>query len=279
MKSSHQQTVTLTLLALSAFAANSLLARVSLAHEGMDPFSYTLIRLAAGAVTLTVTNQLSGNGLGLRTGWLKAVFLLLYALPFSLAYVRLSTGTGALIAFTSVQLTMLLGAVVQGNRPTSRVWACSGLALGGLLYLVLPGLSAPDPIGSAVMVLAGVGWGLYSLAGRSSKNALQSSANAFVISTALMIPFAVGCWRQELPTPRGLAFALFSGAVTSGLGYAIWYRALGGLTASQAALSQLVVPVIAALAGGVFLSEELSWRLLISSTVILGSLAIGLRKP
>lgn len=210
-------TVWLTLLALVAFAAKSLLARLALAEQGLDPLVYTLVRVCSGAIVLVFLNWLAGGQLLLWGALVRAVYLLLYALPFSLAYVRLSTGTGALIAFAAVQLTMLLGAVARGERPGACSWSASGVALCGLGYLVLPGLSSPDAVGSAVMGAAGVGWGMYSLAGRSAGSALESSASAFVVvATVAVAPVALSYWPAQDNNLRGLGYAVFSGAVTSG---------------------------------------------------------------
>jgi drug/metabolite transporter (DMT)-like permease len=191
-------------------------------------------------------------------------------MAFSLAYVSLETGMGALILFASVQATMIGVALWRGERPQLREWVGLVTAMGGLIYLVLPGISAPDPVGALLMLASGVGWGVYSLRGHGSAAPVAATAGNF----ARTLPFAaLGvaiAWGSLHATRRGVVLAVVSGAVTSGLGYVIWYLALRGLTSTRAAIVQLAVPVIAAMGGIVVLAEEPTVRVAIASVLILG---------
>ena len=199
-------------------------------------------------------------------------------MPFSFAYVRLSTGTGALVLFGTVQATMLSAALLGGERPHPLQWLGLTAAIGGLVYLVLPGLTAPDPTGCALMSVAGVGWGLYSLRGRGPGDPLAETTGNFVRSVPLIAIASVVGLSELHVTPTGGLLAVASGALASGLGYAIWYAALAGLTAALAATVQLSVPVIAAVAGVVFLAEGVTARLVVASVLILGGVGLALRK-
>ncbi len=263
----------LTIVTLVAFAANSLLCRMALAPDLIDPVAFTAIRLGSGVAVLVPLSWLiseprpGGRSAG---SWKSSFALFLYAMSFSLAYVSLETGTGALILFGSVQATMIGVGLWRGERPRLREWVGLITAMAGLVYLVLPGIAAPDPIGAMLMVASGVGWGVYSLRGKGSAAPVAATAGNF----ARTLPFAaVGlfiAWGSLHATPRGAALAVVSGAVTSGLGYVIWYLALRGLTATRAAIVQLAVPVIAAAGGIVVLAEEPTARLAIASMLILG---------
>jgi len=263
----------------------------------MDPAGFTLVRVLSGAAVLVPLALLvrpaadtSGRArapapASLRTGglggWLSAFALVTYAAAFSWAYTTLSAGTGSLIAFAAVQATMIGTAVARGERLGPRGWAGAAIAMTGLVVLLFPGLRAPDPRGAGAMALAGAAWGVYSLRGRSAGPPLRATASSFVrgaaivvVGTALWAAIAgSGVWRV---TPEGVALALVSGAVTSGLGYAVWYRALRDLPAAAAALVQLAVPVIAALAGALLLHEPLTTRLVAASATVLGGLALAL---
>ena len=211
-------------------------------------------------------------------GWRAAVALLGYALPFSFAYLALDTGTGALILFAAVQLTMVLGGLLAGERPSARRWLGMVVAAGGLLYLLSPGVSAPDLGGAVLMALAGISWGLYSLLGRGQDHPTLATARNFLRATPLAVAaMALAAFTTQLPTmaPQGLVLAAVSGAVTSGLGYALWYRVLRDLRATTAAVVQLSVPAIAAGMGVLVLGESLTARLVMSSVVILGGIAVS----
>ena len=271
------RTIYWTALALVAFAANSILCRMALRHATIDAATFSTIRLTAGAVTLLLVNALVQKGPApARGSWLSAVMLFLYAVPFSFAYTLLSTGTGALILFGCVQLTMMMAALWSGERPPPLQWLGLSLALGGLIYLVLPGLEAPSFAGAALMALAGFSWGVYSLRGRNASNPLAQTTNNFVRSVPLVLAVSLLSLPQFGVQRQGVLLAVASGALASGLGYVAWYAALRGLTATRAAVVQLMVPILAALGGVVFLAEVISGRLLLSTVLVLGGIALAL---
>ena len=276
------RTAALTALALLAFAANSLLTRLALGRHLIDAATFTGARLAAGALVLGGLTYLRAGSKAWqpRRGWRGPLALFAYAAPFSFAYGRIGAAVGALILFGSVQLTMIGWGLAQGERPTIRTWVGFGLGAAGLGWLMLPAASRPDALGSVLMVVAGAAWGAYSLLGRRTRPADRLPANAasFVgaaLMAAALVATAAAAHRTHA-TAGGLALALVSGAVTSGLGYAIWYRALEGLTATQAAVTQLAVPVIAALGAVLFLGEHASPHLLGAGAVVLGGVALVL---
>jgi len=263
----------LTVVTLLAFAANSLLCRMALAPDLIDPVAFTAIRLGSGVAVLVPLSFLISEPRpsGQRAGsWKSGVALFTYAMAFSLAYVSLETGMGALILFGSVQATMIGVGVWRGERPQVREWLGLVIAMAGLVYLVLPGIAAPDPAGALLMVASGVGWGVYSLRGKASAAPVAATAGNFARALPLALLGVVVAWGTLRATPRGLALAVVSGALTSGVGYVIWYLALRGLTATRAAIVQLTVPVIAAAGGIVVLAEEPTLRLAIASLLILG---------
>lgn len=271
------QTVLLTALAMIAFASNSLLNRLALGQAAIDPTSYTTIRLASGAAMLFLLASLQRkqNAPILRGSWISAAFLFLYAITFSFAYLSLSTGSGALILFGSVQVTMIIVALRSGERPNSMEWIGLFLALSGLVYLVLPGLTAPSPLGSGLMAVSGIAWGFYTLRGRGSGNPLGDTAGNFVYSVPMVLIVLLVSIGNISVSSSGAMYAVFSGALASGVGYVIWYAALRGLTATRAATVQLSVPVIAAWSGVVFLAEDVSARLVIAGMLILGGIALA----
>src|SRR5262245_20068562 len=230
-----------------AFASNSLLNRLALGRGTIDPVGYTCIRLASGSITLFLIASLQSKDERpmLRGSLISAAFLFLYAIAFSFAYLSLSAGTGALILFGSVQITMIIVALRSGERPHIFEWFGLFLAMGGLLYLVLPGLAAPSPIGSALMTLAGIAWGFYTIRGRGSQNPLKDTAGNFVYSVPMIGLIVAISLRNVDITSTGALYAVLSGSLASGVGYVIWYAALRGLTTTRAATVQLSVPVIA----------------------------------
>lgn len=271
------RTPTLTALALLAFAGNSLLCREALGREAIDPALFTLLRLAAGALTLLLLMRMRGRArAGLGGSWRAAAALLLYALPFSLAYVSLGAGTGALLLFGAVQITMLAVALRRGERLTSIQWCGFAVAVGGLSYLVLPGGSAPTLYGSLSMIVAGAAWGTYSLFGRGSRDPLGETAGNFVRSLPVALLATLAIHATLDATAAGISLALLSGALTSGVGYAVWYAALRGLSSSGAAVVQLCVPVIAAIGGVLLLGEPITARLALASVAILGGVRLSL---
>jgi drug/metabolite transporter (DMT)-like permease len=277
VKQSSLQVTLLTMAAMLAFASNSLLNRLALGQETIDAASYTTIRLTSGAVMLFVIAYLQReNGTPfLRGSWISAAFLFLYAIAFSFAYLSLTTGTGALILFGSVQMTMMIVALRSGERPHILEWIGVVLALSGLVYLVFPGLTAPSPLGSALMTIAGISWGFYSIRGRGSQNPLASTAGNFVYAFPMILVVLLISFKNISISSSGVFYAVVSGALASGLGYAIWYAALRGLTTTRAATVQLSVPVIAAWSGVVLLAENVSARLLIAGVLILGGIALA----
>ena len=273
----HLQTVIYTTLAMIAFAANSVLNRLALGKSAIDASSYTTVRLVSGAIMLGVIGMASREKgwMQQRGSWISATFLFLYAIAFSFAYLSLSTGTGALILFGSVQLTMIIAALYGGERPHFLEWMGLFLALGGLVYLVFPGLKAPSPLGSTLMAVAGIAWGFYTLRGRGSGDPLADTASNFIRSVPFVLVISLFNWKNIHLSTNGLILASTSGAITSGLGYVIWYAALRGLTTTRAATIQLSVPILAAWSGIIFLSEEVSFRLLLAGVLILGGIGLA----
>lgn len=274
--------------ALIAFASNSLLCRLALGGREVDPATFTSVRLISGALALSIIHRASrsdrapkvrATSVGKRSGagsWTSALWLFLYALPFSLAYVSLGVAAGALILFLSVQATMLLGAVRLGEK-IRLLEACGiAVAFAGLAYLLSPGLSAPNPFGSALMIVAGVAWGLYSLRGRGSLDPIGDTAMNFVRAAPLTVLASLVTLSHAHLSVRGALLAAASGVIASGIGYAAWFAALRKLTAFRAAALQLTVPVIAAVGGILLLSERLTPRLLIASALILGGVGFAL---
>ncbi|MEL6337037.1 MAG: DMT family transporter [Pseudomonadota bacterium] len=280
----------LTAAAMVAFAANSLLTRAALAEQAADPVSFTFLRLGAGAVCLSVLVLLRPGQASMPRAtagakdWGMVAALLVYMVGFSLAYLSLSAGTGALILFGAVQITMLGVALAGGERPSLQGWAGIGLALAGLLVLLFPGLTAPDPLGAALMAAAGVGWGAYSLAGRGAADPLAVTARNFNRAALIFFALALGALAAGLASEPvlsvpGIVLAVLSGAVASGLGYAVWYAALPALGAGRAAVVQLSVPIIAAAGGALLLAEPPDLRLVIAAAGVLGGIFLYLRAP
>jgi len=278
---SPRRTVALTAVTMVAFASNSILCRLALQARAIDPASFTLVRILAGAVALLVIVRVVNPAARVFTPgrWVGAVFLFLYAATFSFAYTSLSAGTGALILFGCVQATMLAVALRSGERPRPLEWIGLAVAVAGLVYLVAPGVEAPAPTGCALMAIAGVAWGFYSLTGRGSTNALADTSRNFTRAAplALVVGLLAPVAGADVHVTReGVLLAFASGALSSGLGYAVWYAALRGLSATRAATVQLSVPVIAALGGVSFLSETITMRLVLSAILILGGVGAAL---
>jgi len=282
---SRQSTVLafiLTLSALVAFAGNSVLCRLALGARVIDAYSFTAVRLGSGALALTLLNTLRQPLRGPTNGsWQGALFLVLYALPFSLAYVQLDAGTGALLLFAAVQLTMIGSGLRSGERLLALEWLGFLGAIGGIVYLVFPGLTAPNPIGATMMIAAGISWGGYSIIGKTAGDPGSVTAGNFQRAALLVVPVAVLGWPWLSLSFRGVLLATASGVLASGLGYTAWYAALKYLSVTRAALVQLSVPLIAAVGGVTFLGETITIRLISASVVILGSvvLAISIRHP
>ncbi len=260
-----------------AFAANSLLCRLALGQELIDAASFTTVRVISGAVVLILIVLPRWRARGRASAdWRSAAMLFTYMAFFSFAYLSLSAGTGALILFGAVQLTMFVAALRGGEQFPLLSWTGLTLAVLGLVYLVSPGLTAPDPMGAVLMAIAGIAWGFYSLLGRNAADPLQATANNFIYSVPLVIIVSVLFMGEFHSSSWGLALAAASGAIASGLGYVIWYAALRGLAATRAATVQLSVPAIAAFGGVVLLSEQITLRLLLASAATLGGVGIVL---
>lgn len=272
-------------LALVAFAANSILCREALLNTAIDALSFTLIRLGSGALVLMLLSGVTsrrdpGEPLSRRRQALDALWLAVYALPFSLAYRRLDTGTGALLLFGAVQLTLMVSALFAGERPSVREWLGLAGAFAGLAYLVSPGVHAPDAVGALEMVAAGVGWGLYTLAGRTLHGSpVRRNARSFALGALMLIPVLLP-YSSSLAVDRyGVGLAVASGTCASAIGYVLWYAALRGLSTTRAALAQLLVPVITAFGGVLLLGENVTARLVVASAVVLGALAWARSTP
>ncbi len=268
----------LTALALFAFAGNSLLCRAALQHTPIDAASFTTIRMVSGALTLWLLVQLTRREASGRGSWPSALALFAYAAAFSFAYVSLPAGTGALLLFGSVQTGMIGWGLVQGERFSPVQWLGLALALAGLVGLLLPGLSAP-PLGAALlMITAGLAWAVYSLRGRGAGDPLRVTAGNFLRTVPVALGMSLLFMGSAQVDTAGAFYAIASGALTSGIGYAIWYAALPHLKATSAATLQLSVPVIAAVGGILWLGEAPTLRLLLASLAILGGIALVIRR-
>ena len=271
--------VLLTTFALVAFAANSIICRMALGNAAVDPASFSSIRLVSGAVVLwlIVKATVRDKAEEPQGSWWSAAMLFLYAAAFSFAYVSLNAGVGALVLFGAVQATMITAGLIKGERPPMLVWCGLAIALAGLVYLVLPGISAPSFFGSALMAVAGFAWGVYSLRGLGSINPVGVTCGNFIRSVPMtavlslvLLPLMQFSW-------EGVLLAVLSGGLTSGIGYVVWYAALGHLSATRAAMLQLLVPIIAAAGGVLLLSEQLTLRLILSSILIIGGVGLTLK--
>jgi drug/metabolite transporter (DMT)-like permease len=263
-----------TVFALVAFAANSVLCRLALGERAIDAASFTSIRLLSGALVLMGILWFSRreNRPSTRGSWPASLMLFSYALTFSFAYITLDAATGSLILFSSVQITMILLSMIAGNRLQGFEWLGVAVAFIGFLYLVLPGVTTPSVIGFSLMTVAGISWAIYTLKGRGSVSPLSDTAHNFARTIPLVVVLIALTIQRAQLSPKGVLLATISGGLTSGIGYTVWYLALGGLTATQAAVVQLSVPVIAALGGVIFLAEQISLRLVLSAVLILGGI-------
>lgn len=272
----------LTTLAMLAFAGNSVLCRLALKHTGIDPATFTSVRLASGALVLWLLVRVRDGRTARAGSWPSALALFAYAAAFSWAYVSLPTAAGALLLFGAVQATMIGYGLWQGERLAPRQTLGLLAACAGLIALMLPGLSAPPLGGALLMMAAGVAWGVYSLRGKGGGDATQTTSGNFQRAALLTLILSAITLPQARLDGAGLVYAVVSGTVTSGLGYAVWYTAVRGLPATSAATVQLSVPVIAALGGALFLHEPLTLRLITTSLAILGGVALvtlGRRSP
>jgi drug/metabolite transporter (DMT)-like permease len=274
--SSAWKWVLLTALALCAFAGNSVIGRIALGSEMLDPTSFTLIRLWSGALTLSllITFQKSPQQHA-PVSWKPSVALLVYAAAFSHAYQSLEAGTGAILLFGAVQLSAILISLIKGSKLTQFTWLGMTLAFAGFIYLMRPSVYTPDLSSSLLMLLAGIAWAIYTLFGSGSENPLADTASNFRRSALLASPLILIFYQQLSLSTEGFILACLSGSVTSGIGYAIWYRALSHLTNLTASVLQLTVPIIATLGGILFVDEKITTRFALCSIAILaGSLMV-----
>ena len=272
------RTVALTFFTLIAFASNSVLCRLALAPGLIGAGTFTGVRLLSGAIVLMLLVALRGRATAVQGTWGSAVALFAYAAPFSFAYLRIPAGVGALVLFGTVQATMIGSDLLKGKGLRSTELAGLVLAVAGLTVLTLPGVSAPDPAGVGLMIVAGVAWGIYSLRGRAAIDPLKSTATNFSRSLLFAMPLGIASLGYETFTLPGVSYAIVSGAMASGLGYALWYTALRGLTATQAGIVQLLVPALAAIGGILLLGESVSVRLLFAGLTILAGVALAVRR-
>jgi drug/metabolite transporter (DMT)-like permease len=268
------QLFTLTVVAMLAFAANSVLCRLALKNTSIDAATFTTLRLVAGAVMLALLVSLRTGNRNLGGNWTSTLALFAYAVTFSFAYIGLSAGTGALLLFAAVQTTMIVYTMLHGERLRPIQWLGFTLSLAGLVVLVLPGISAPPLTSAVLMLCAGISWGAYSLRGRGCVDPAGDTAGNFVRCVPLSLAASVVFWSSAHFDNLGALYAVLSGAIASGLGYVIWYTALRGLSGTKAAVVQLSVPVIAAFGGILFLGESMTLRLILACVAILGGIGL-----
>src|SRR5436305_762703 len=264
----------LTLLAMTAFAGNSLLCRQALKRTTIDAASFTFIRILSGAVVLWLVVTLRKGTRPKAGNWASALALFAYAAAFSFAYISLSASTGALLLFGAVQATMIIWGLSRGERLQTRQWLGLVLAVGGLVALLFPSLSAPPINGALLMLCAGIAWGFYSLRGKGAGDPVTTTAGNFWRAVVFVSILSIALLPWARLDRAGLGYAVLSGAIASGVGYVIWYSALPGLKAASAATVQLSVPVLAAVGGILFLGESITLRFLLASIAVLGGIAL-----
>jgi len=277
MKPSMLKTIALTATAMVAFAANSILARLALAGGTIDDMGYTGWRLASGALVLALVSQVVGRRTGVPAvagSWAQATALFVYALAFSVAYLWIGAAAGAIVLFGAVQFGMMARAVAAGERPGPFEWAGLAVAFAALVWLVAPGVAAPPLAGALLMVAAGLSWAVYSGLGRGSTDPLADTAGNFLRCLPVAIALIAWGWRVHPPDTAGLGYAVASGALASGLGYAVWYAVLPALPRVTAASIQLTVPAIAAAGAVVFIGEALTARLVLASAAMIAGIAL-----
>jgi drug/metabolite transporter (DMT)-like permease len=276
-----QSTLVLTVVAMLAFAANSLIAREALGSISIEAAGYTAARIISGAAVLYGlmrhwSHASVFEGRALPGDWWAAAALFVYAIAFSAAYLSLGAATGALILFSSVQASMLAFGLLKGDRPSVREVIGFAIAFAAFVYLILPGVGRPDLGGSLLMIASGVAWAVYTLRGRGSRDPIGETAGNFIRASAFCLPLAGFAIIYETNSVVGFALALASGIVASGLGYSVWYRALRGLTTFRAALIQLSVPVIAAFGAILFLDERLTLHFVVAGACVIGGIAFAI---
>jgi drug/metabolite transporter (DMT)-like permease len=271
------RTATAAVFALLAFASNSVLCRMALRDTSIDPASFTSVRLVTGAMTLWLLVRMKSGSFRLGGDWVSAAALLVYAVGFSFAYVSVTTGTGALLLFGAVQLIMISAGLIAGERICPKTAIGWTLAAAGVVILLLPGISAPPLREAAMMLCAGIAWGVYSLRGRQSKEPLSDTSGNFARAAPVALLISAVWWSHRSWDAPGVLYAALSGSLASGLGYAAWYAALPRMTVVAASNAQLSVPVIAALAGVALFGEPITLRLVVSSILVLGGIALAVR--
>ncbi|WDE09350.1 DMT family transporter [Thalassomonas viridans] len=276
MKQKTVKTLACTAFALLAFAGNSVLCRLALADGAIDAASFTAIRLFSGIIMLGVILLATTDwrAPAAKGSWPASFMLFLYAVTFSYAYISLDTGTGALILFGSVQLTMILASLLSGKSLHGTEWLGTLMAFSGFVYLVQPGVTAPSVTGFVLMAVAGIAWGIYTLKGRGTRHPLCDTSYNFLRTLPFVLLLMIPAIADGYLSRTGVLLAVLSGAITSGIGYAIWYIALRGLSVIQAAVVQLLVPVLAALGGVIFAREQISLQLVLSSLLVLGGILL-----
>jgi drug/metabolite transporter (DMT)-like permease len=277
------RTFAYTAIALVFFAANSLICRLALGTASIDALSFTGIRILSGAVTIgIIAGLVNGNFKKHPGSWISALALCLYATAFSFAFVELSAGTGALILFGAVQATMFVWGLRQGEKPRRIQWSGLLVALAGFVFLMLPGIRKPPLTAALVMAMAGAAWGIYSIRGRAAADPVAVTGDNFLRAAAVMLPVHLLFSHAPQISAKGAVLAAFSGAVASGFGYVLWYKALKHLTSTRAAVVQLIVPLIAVAGGVGFLHEHPTFRLIVPALMIVvgvGVYLLGKRGP
>lgn len=282
MQSTYIKIIASTVFALFAFAANSVFCRLALGDEAIDATSFTSVRLFSGIIILFILMQFTSHvskpqsslKANAKGSWLAAIMLFTYAVTFSFGYISLDTGTGALILFGAVQITMILFNVISGSRLHYSEWLGLTCAFIGFVYLILPSITTPSLTGFILMSVSGMAWAFYTLLGRKSKNALSDTAFNFLRTSPFILILVLLSFNNLHISSTGFLLAVLSGAIASGIGYFVWYIALSGLSVTQAAVLQLFVPIIAALGGVVFTSESITLRLIESSILVLGGILL-----
>ncbi len=272
------KTLALTAVTMVAFAGNSILCRVALRETSIDPATFTFVRIVSGALVLLLMVTFRKSPTATKQNWPSAIALFTYAAAFSFAYVSLSTGTGALLLFGAVQLTMVGAGIRNGEtvRPIQLIGLC--VAIAGLVYLVSPGITAPPWMSALMMLMSGIAWGIYSLRGRTSPEPVMMTARNFMGAAPMVLVLMIFHRPWTHLDSGGILLGVASGALASALGYILWYTVLPSLRAIRAASVQLSVPVIAALGGFLFLNEQITARLMMASIAILGGIYLVLVK-
>ncbi|MEH6595374.1 MAG: DMT family transporter [Colwellia polaris] len=282
MQSTYIKIIASTVFALFAFAANSVFCRLALGDEAIDATSFTSVRLFSGIIVLFILMQFTSHvskpqsslKANAKGSWLAAIMLFTYAVTFSFGYISLDTGTGALILFGAVQITMILFNVISGSRLHYSEWLGLTCAFIGFVYLILPSITTPSLTGFILMSVSGMAWAFYTLLGRKSKHALSDTAFNFLRTSPFILILVLLSFNNLHISSNGFLLAVLSGAIASGIGYFVWYIALSGLSVTQAAVLQLFVPIIAALGGVIFTSESITLRLIESSILVLGGILL-----